>query len=62
VTYLTDVRGQGCRGTLTMAITGSASPATGVGNGTITIIELHGTAYAEFTQNYLKSMGAPPRC
>jgi hypothetical protein len=59
VTDLTDVRGQGCRGTMTMAITGSASPATGAGNGTITIIELHGTAYAELTQSYLKSMGVP---
>jgi hypothetical protein len=44
VTDLTDVRGQGCRGTMTSAITGSASPTTGAGNGTITIIELHGTA------------------
>jgi hypothetical protein len=59
VTDLTDVHGQGCRGTMTSAITGSASPTTGAGNGTITMIELHGTAYAEFTQNYLKSMGVP---
>ncbi len=56
---LTDVADQGCKGTITLASTGTGSTSSTTADGTAELIEVNSTVYMKLDESFFKNLSLP---